>query len=253
MNPLLTASIVLALILGGILAGTALRKALPDEHLSPEAKDVIRLGSGLVATMAALVLSLLISSAKGSFDTQRNEIRQMSANVILLDRTLAAYGPETRAIREHLRAAVEPWAELIWGDRKSRTGQANPVTTRGPAELAYAGMMALAPQNDGQRFLKNQALQIVTSLVQNRFLIFEQSDTAIPLPFLAVLTFWLTIIFASFSLFSTLNPTSVTALAVFALSAAGAIFLIMEMDQPFSGLMQISSTPLRHALAPLGP
>src|SRR5882724_5882182 len=109
MNPLLTALIVFVLILGGILAGAGLRKSLPDEHLSAESKDVIRLGSGLVATIAALVLSLLISSAKGSFDVQRNEIRQMTANLILLDRTLDRYGPETRAIRADLRAAVEPW------------------------------------------------------------------------------------------------------------------------------------------------
>ncbi len=226
---------------------------MPDEHLSQESKDVIRLGSGLVATMAALVLSLLISSAKTSFDTQRNEIRQMTANVILLDRTLEGYGPETRAIREQLRDTVEPWISLIWGNRTPQTGEARSMVAPGPSDRAYARVMQLSPQTDGQRFLKNQALQLITTVVQSRFLIFEQSDTAIPLPFLAVLAFWLTIIFASFSLFSDLNPTSVTALCVFALSAAGAIFLIMEMDQPFSGLMQISSAPLRHALAPLGP
>jgi uncharacterized protein DUF4239 len=253
MNPLLTALGVLVLILAGVFAGTALRKALPDEHLSPESKDVIRLGSGLVGTMAALVLSLLISSAKSSFDTQRNEIRQMTANIILLDRTLESYGAETKSIREDVRASIEPWIEIIWGDRRPEAGPNKSLELQGPSGRAYAGILQLAPQNDGQRFLKNQALQLVTTLVQTRFLIYEQADTAIPLPFLAVLAFWLTIIFASFSLFSDLNPTSITALCVFALSAAGAIFLIMEMDQPFSGFMQISSAPLRHALEPLTP
>ena len=253
MHALLIACVVFVLILAGIAAGTALRKALPDEHLSQESKDVIRLGSGLIATMAALVLSLLISSAKTSFDTQRNEIRQMTANIILLDRTLEGYGPETRPIRNEVRAAIEPWIALIWADRALRTGPVKSFALQGTSERAYSAILELAPQNDGQRFLKTQALQLVTTVVQSRFLIYEQSDTSIPLPFLAVLAFWLTIIFASFSLFSDLNPTSITALCVFAVSAAGAIFLIMEMDQPFSGLMQISSAPLRSALAPLGP
>jgi hypothetical protein len=252
MNPLLTAFSVFALIMVGVFTGTALRRALPDEHLSQESKDVIRLGSGLIGTMAALVLGLLTSSAKASFDTQRNEIRQMTANVILLDRTLQNYGPETKPIREAIRASIEPWIGLIWGDRTPASGL-KASNMQGPSEQAYSGIMELAPQNDGQRFLKNQAMQLVTTVVQSRFLIYEQGDTSIPLPFLAVLAFWLTIIFASFSLFSALNPTSISALCVFALSAAAAIFLIIEMDQPFSGLMQISSAPLRHALAPLTP
>jgi len=252
MNPLLTALGMFALIMAGVFAGTALRKALPNEHLSQESMDVIRLGSGLIATMAALVLGLLTSSAKNSFDTQRNEIRQMTANIILLDRTLQNFGPETKSLREDIRASIEPWIGLIWGDRTPEAGL-KATTLVGPSERAYSGIMQLAPQSDAQRFLKNQALQLVTSVVQSRFLIYEQADTSIPLPFLGVLAFWLTILFASFSLFSDLNPTSVAALSVFALSAAAAIFLIMEMDQPFSGLMQISSGPLRHALAPLGP
>jgi hypothetical protein len=253
MNPLLTALVVFALILAGVFVGTALRKAVPNEHLSQESKDVIRLGSGLVATMAALVLSLLISSAKTSFDTQRNEIRQMTANIILFDQTLESYGPETRQIRSNVRASIEPWIALIWGDRSPKSGPAKSIALQGPSQEAYSGILALTPQNDGQRFLKNQALQLVTTVVQSRFLIYEQSDRSIPLPFLAVLVFWLMIIFASFSLFSELNSTTIAALGVFALSAAGAIFLILEMDQPFSGFMQISSAPLRNALAPLTP
>lgn len=115
-----------------------------------------------------------------------------------------------------------------------------------------AKMLELSPQTEAQRALKARAVQLATDVAQTRLALFVQSDNSIPMPFLVVLVFWLTIIFASFSLFSRLNPTLIAMLFVFALSASGAIYLILEMGQPFSGLMQISSAPLRNALAPLG-
>jgi hypothetical protein len=115
-----------------------------------------------------------------------------------------------------------------------------------------AKMLELSPQTEAQRALKARAVQLATDVAQTRLALFVQSDNSIPMPFLVVLVFWLTIIFASFSLFSRLNPTLIAVLFVFALSASGAIYLILEMGQPFSGLMQISSAPLRNALAPLG-
>jgi hypothetical protein len=95
-------------------------------------------------------------------------------------------------------------------------------------------------------------IQVSSDLAQTRLALFVQAGSSIPMPFLAILVFWLAIIFASFSLFSRLNPTLVAALLVFALSAAGALYLVLELNQPFAGLMQISSTPLRTALGPLG-
>jgi hypothetical protein len=121
------------------------------------------------------------------------------------------------------------------------------------AEVAYAAIQELSPQTDAQRSLKARALRISTDAAQTRLVLFTQADNSIPMPFLAVLVLWLTIIFASFGLFSRLNLTDVAVLFVCALSASGAIFLILELSQPFEGLMQISSAPLRHALAPLSP
>jgi hypothetical protein len=250
-SPLMMSLIVFVVILCGVVIGAALRHVLPDEHLTGDSKDMIRLGSGLVATIAALVLGLLISSAKGSFDVQRNEVRDIAANLVVLDRTLKEYGPQTAEIRGLLREAVEPWIALIWREQAGPFRPVGPVKVNGSAERAYAEIAGIEPSTDAQRILKAEALQLVSSLAQARFLLFEQSDGGIPLPFLAVLVFWLTIIFASFSLFSPLNTTSFAALTVFAFSAAGAIFLILEMDQPFTGLMRISSEPLRQALLPL--
>src|SRR6266404_3175933 len=96
MSPTAIGCIVFVCIFGGALLGMLLHGILPEHHLSSESKDVIKLGMALTATMSALVLALLVNSAKGSFDTQRNEITQLSANIILLDRVLAHYVPGTK-------------------------------------------------------------------------------------------------------------------------------------------------------------
>jgi len=242
-----------ALILCGALLGAFLRNALPGHHLADDAKDVVRLGAGLVGTIAALVLGLLIAAAKGSFDTQSSQVRQMTASIVLLDRVLAQYGAETRPARDLLRGAVGSLVARIWGENRSEAAKEAPFAATATAEDTYGSILALSPQTDAQRALKDRAIQISTDVAQARLLLFEQSDDAIPMPFLAVLVFWLTIIFASFSLFARLNATLIAALVVLALSASAAIFLVLELSQPFVGVMQISSAPLRNALAPLGP
>lgn len=240
-------------MLGGGATGSLLRRTLPDHHLDEHAKDIVRLGTGLVATISALVLGLLISSANSSFEAQRNEVRQMAASIILLDELLERYGPEARPVRQMLRAAIDPLVFQLWGELGARGPQAMAMEPSGNASRAYIAMHDLAPQNDTQRSIKAQALQIATDTQKSRLMLFERSHVAIPAPFLAILIFWLTMIFVSFCLFSPLNPTSIVALILIALSASGAIFLILEMGQPFDGMMQISSRALRTALSPLAP
>jgi hypothetical protein len=245
--------IAFAIIFGGAFLGVFLRRALPGHHLADDAKDVVRLGTGLIGTIAALVLGLLIASAKSSYDTQSSQVQHVTADIILLDRLLAQYGPEARPIRDLIRRAVPAMVERIWGENASQTAKPAPFAATSVAEDAFARIGELAPQTEAQRSLKARAVQVSTDLGQTRLALFVQAGSSIPMPFLAVLVFWLTIIFASFSLFSRLNPTLVVALLVFALSASGAIYLVLELSQPFAGLMQISSAPLRNALAPLGP
>ncbi|HMG80986.1 MAG TPA: DUF4239 domain-containing protein [Xanthobacteraceae bacterium] len=250
MSPAVLSCMIFALTLGGIALGALLRTALPQHHLSKESQDVVRLGAGLVATIAALVLGLLIAAAKGSFDTQSGQIRQITADVILLDALLEQYGPETQPIRVAMRGAIGPLADRIWHEKA--TDAARPFATDTEAESVYIAIQALSPKNDLQRSLQSRAAQISTDLAQTRLLLFAESDSAIPAPFIAILAFWLIIIFASFSLFAALNVTVFTFLSLFALSASCAIFLILELSQPFTGLLMIPSGPLRNALAPLG-
>jgi hypothetical protein len=205
----------------------------------------------LIGTIAALVLGLLIASASGSYQTQRGQVQHMTADIILLDDLLAQYGPEAQPARELLRRAVGLMVERIWWENSSASATQTPFRATAAGEEAFAKIQQLSAQSEVQRLLKSRAVELSVGLAQTRLLLLEQGGSSIPTPFLAILIFWLSMIFASFGLFSRLNPVAAGVLFISALSASGAIFLIVELGQPFSGFMQISSTPLRNALAPL--
>ncbi len=222
---------------------------LPSDHLSGDTKDVVKLGMGLVGTMAALVLGLLIASAKGSFDTQSNELTDMSSRIVLLDRVLAHYGPEAKDARDALRSSVEhavEWASVKQAIDSPHFGANN------NDEILYDKIQELSPKDDAQRSIQGQALSLVMSLGQTRWLMAEQRTNSISVSMLVVLIFWLTIIFISFGLYAPRNATVVVSLLVSAISVSGAIFLILEMYSPFEGLIHVSTAPLRAALSHLG-
>ncbi len=249
MSPLALSAIIFVLVLGGVLLGALLRRVLPQHHLSKESQDVVRLGVGLIATIAALVLGLLIAAAKGSFDTQSAQVKQITADIILLDNLLAEYGPAALPVRAQIRGVMGRFVDGLW--HEAGTGAPRPFESNAAVEKVYLEIQALSPQNDMQKSLQARAVQLSTEVAQTRLLLFVESDSAIPGPFIAILAFWLIIIFVSFSLFAELNTFTFTLLALFALSASGAIFLILELSQPFSGVMMISSALLRNALAPI--
>jgi hypothetical protein len=228
-----------------------LRNLLPEHHLDPDSRSVVNLGMALIGTMTALLLSLLIASAKSSFDAQRSEITQMSADIIQLDRVLARYGPETNGVRAALRNVVVT-ADRSWSEGASRSERLDSAEIRGGVASLYEKVQELAPHNDFQRLLQSQALQMGVDLGRTRSLLLEQAGSSIPGPFLVVVVFWLSVIFTSFGLFSPRNLTVVATLFVCALSVSAAIFLVLELDSPFSGLLQISDAPLRSAIAHIG-
>lgn len=237
-------------MVGSIFLGVWLRRILPQHHLNQDAQDVVRIGVALIATMAALVLSLLLAAAKSSHDTQSNQIKQTTADFILLDYLLAEYGPDSLPIRKSLRSAIGSYIDGIW--REEDTTDRRPFKASVAAERVGLDIRSLSPQNELQRSLKTRALEVTADLEQTRLLLFVEVGYPIPMPFLAVLTIWLMIIFASYSLFTKLNATTFTFLSLFALSAAVAIFLILDLSDAFKGLMMIPSAPLRAALTSLG-
>jgi hypothetical protein len=246
MNTMLTALIVFGCLIAAVLVGRAIRSLLPDEHVTSDSRDAIKLAIGLVATMSALVLGLLVSSAKGSYDTERSEVIQMAAKVAFLDRLLTAYGPEAADARAQVRANVTEGFQRMWPSDRNLPANLTPNEQGG--KMAFAAIEALSPNNDMQRSLKTQAAALMADLGQIRSLLVAQSIASISKPMLIVLVTWLVVIFLGFSTLAPPNSTAMVALLVSAFAVSGAIFLILELDQPFGGLIRISSEPMLDAL-----
>jgi len=252
-SALIISLIAFACIFGGTLLGMFLRTILPGHHVSDDSKGAVMLGTGMIATMAALVLALLIASAKGNYDTMSSELRQASSRVILLDRVMAHYGPETNEARDLLRRSIASTIKRIWPEDNIEQAVAESTEGRVNIETIQDKLRQLSPRNDAQRWLQSRALEISSEIAEGRWLLIEQlGQRTLPMPFFVLMVFWLTIIFASFGLFSPRNATVITVLLICALSAAGSLFLIIELDTPYQGLIKVSSAPLRNALAHLG-
>ena len=244
-------AIVFVCIFGGALLGMYLRCKLPPQHLGDDSKDAVKLGMGLVATMAALVLGLMVATAKSSYDSKKSGIDQISAKLILLDGMLAQYGPETQNARLRLRNIVAIGLQKIWPADASQDSSLAPTTTA-EGENLYSLILGLAPSDDRQRALQSTALQLGVEVAQARWLLVAETESSdVSVVFLVILIFWLTVLFASFGLYAPPNMTVISTLSLSALSVSAAVFLIMELAQPFTGLVHISSAPLRTALSHL--
>jgi hypothetical protein len=246
MTPLATAIIVFGSVFSAALTGMGLRSALPEHHLTSETKDAVRIGMGLVATLSALLLGLLVATAKGSYDTQKKELQEMAAKVAYLDQTLSNYGPETQDIRHLVGEAVEAAMARIWNEKGDKPPSVNPHSAWGAA--VPKAIQGLSPKDDSQRTFKTQAARTAGEIAQMRWLLVEQASTSIPRILLIVLVAWLAIVFSSIGLFAKPNSTAIVALMLVALSLSGAVLLILELDHPFGGLIRIPSEPMRKIL-----
>jgi hypothetical protein len=234
------------------VAATFIRERLPPAHLSKESQDVVRLGIGLVATMTALLLGLVTAAARSTFDTQDSTSRNSAAAVLMLDRHLARYGPETKPSRDLIRQAVAYRLDTIWSESGSGSSIARASENTPPVEEVQHQILSLSPQNDTQRWLKSEALKLSEEVVKARWRVLGAGAGAVPLPFLVVVIFWLTVTFTSFGLYAPRNATVMVVLFVAAVSVAAAVFLVLELDGPLDGVIKISSGPWRYVLANLG-
>jgi len=238
-----------SIAIGGAL-GMLIRIRLPDANLIAESKEVVRLGAGLMGTVAALVLGLMIASAKNSYDTQIANVRQLTANIILMDELLEQYGPETREARTMIRSAAAITVQRVWRESVA-TDKTATFTPSGAAERFFLILENLAPATDAQRAIKPHIMEVATDLARTRLLMFVHFDNPIPAPLLIIVILWLTVIFASYTLFAETNAVVAVASVIYALAVSSALFLIVDMSQPFSGLMKISNEPLKHVLPQL--
>jgi hypothetical protein len=252
MNSFLVALVTFVCTFGCAWSCMVIRSKLPLSHQDRESQDVVRLGMGLVATMAAVLLGLVIASAKGSYDEQNAAVRRSAANILALDRLLAQYGPEASKARATLRQALAERIEMIWPSRgaaPSRPGGLEPALG---GEATEAQILQLEPTSDSQRWLRTQSLSLDEEVLQARWRLLTTSQEAVPGVFLLIVISWLTVVFASFGLFAPRNGTVIIVFFISALCVAAAIFLILELERPFGGMIKVSSAPLRYALENLG-
>ena len=247
MNTSFTTAVVSACLLGAVWIGMRLRRLLPEAHLSADSRDTVKLAMGLVATMSALLLGLLVNSAKTFYDTTRIQVMQVASRYALLDRLLGIYGPPAAEVRGELHALIEESTRLMWPDLRA------PSAPRpGIGDAFYADLLRLEARDDTERTLKTQAASLTIEIGEVRTLMRAESTPSISRPMLIVVVLWLVMVFVGFSLIAPSNATASFALAASALCVSGAIFLILELNRPFDGLMRISSEPMRKVLLPFG-
>ena len=248
------AAVTFVCTIAAALLGTMIRTALPPEHVTRESQDAVRLGMGLVATMTALLLGLVTATAKGSFDAQATAVRNAATDIVLLDRLLARYGPETQPTRDLLRRALAARIETTWpasGEPRA-LAESQPRSAPPAAEEVQNQILQLSPATDAQRWFKSEALRLTEGVLRARWGINTSAGGAVPKAFLAVVIFWLAMTFASFGLSAPRNATVITVFLASTFSVAAAVFLIFELDGPFDGIVRVSGDPLRYALAQVG-
>ena len=239
-------------ILVGAFIGMRLRSLLPEQHLKPESLDLVRLAAGLISTMAALVLGLLINSAKGSFDRVNNELLDDGARLLTLDRILADYGPEAKPVRERIKSAYAGRIERLTGSKAAQMVELTSERSLMELDDALAQVDRLTPHTEAQRALQLQAAKIAGEIAATRSLLILHQTGSIPIALVFVLVAWLVLIFTAFGIVGTNTAASRVILVACALAASSAVFLILEMDQPFGGVIAVHATPLYDVLLRLG-
>ena len=229
-----------------------MRGRLPDHHLSSESKDVIRLATAVVGTLSALALGLLIASAKSTYDSAEAEMRTAAARVLLLDRVMAQYGPETDHARRLLRELIERRLTRGWTAETTDQTSGKDLGEYQDIEAVQGDLRSLSPRDAVQRSLQSRALDVSGIVAETHWLMVESGSEGLPWAFLGVLICWLSLLFATFGLQAPPNPTVLSILFVCAFSVAGAVFLISDMANPYIGLVRVSNAPLQSAIERLG-
>jgi Protein of unknown function (DUF4239) len=247
MHSILISSMVFITIFGAALLGMFVRRLIPDEHLGTDAKDAIRLLTGITATMSGLVLGMLVSSANSYYQARTSEVAEIASDVVAIDRLLTQYGPETGEIRLQFRQLVAAGVDRVWQSEES-LGMALRPKENGEAFLHQLELMT--PNSNAQTVIKSQAIPMVAGLQQSQWRMFlKTQQTSMPLPLLTVVVSWLAAIFFSIGIFAPRNPTVLVAFALGALTVSTAVLIIVEMYSPFKGILRISPAPVLDVLS----
>jgi len=233
-------------VFGGVIAGMLIARRLPGQHLSSETQSVVTVAVAVIGTLSALVLGLMISAANRSFSARSDQVRELSVQLIRIDRNLRRYGPEA----DDARLALHAWAKAKTQQLFPEKGQERPSIqgTIIMLESVQDEILDLEPKNQRQSYLRTLCLTLTSNIIQARWALETLTGQSIPVPFLVLLVFWLSIVFASFGLFAPPNPTTVIMLLLCSVAVSGGIYFIEELDNPASGLIQISPDAMRKAV-----
>lgn len=253
MSSFVIASLFFACMFAGTLVGNALQRALPEHHLDPDSRDTMKLGVGLIATMTALVLGLVTADAKNSFQTMDTTMKTLVADALTLDRYLAQYGAESQPIRQSIKTTLTERLDQILGDGAPPRTPDTILLQQKQFESLEDAIAALPTSTDKQARFKAKAQEALDKTLQKRWLFLAQgNDLGLPIAFLCALAVWLSLIFGSFGLYAPRNRTVQVMMLACCFSVSASVFLILELSEPFSGIIQVSPKPLRMSLEMLG-
>jgi hypothetical protein len=245
MDEVLVAALIFVCLLAASLGSLAYGGRLPARYRDDDTQNVVRLIAGLFSIMTSLVLGLMINSAKNTLESVDRNIHAFAAELIVLDRTLRQYGPEAADTRQRL---------LRYADRAAHSARhEDPMVADRVSERLLddvgASLKALTPADAERTALMQSARQTLQKIVDLRWIIVGQAEGMIPAPILVMVVAWLMLIFASFGYRAPRNALVVSGLALSSLLMAGALYLILDMDSPFSGPIQVASKPLERVVA----
>jgi hypothetical protein len=242
----LIASFVLVCLVAAVLLGQMASRRLAERHLTPDTRDTVKLSLGLVATMSALLLGLLVSSAKGTYDSQRQQVDDLAAKVATLDRILVLYGPESQPARHALRATIEEAIARAWPEHR-QASELRPDFRSG--DSVFRAVQDLAPIDATKSALKGRAENLTFELAEGRALLVSRALAGASTPLLVIVVGWLVLILFGFSLLAPRNAVARAALTAAAVAVCGALLLLLEYYDPFDGLIRISSAPMAASIS----
>jgi hypothetical protein len=250
-NSVSISAIIITILFGSAMVTMLAARLLPDHHLSPETKSVVSVSVAVVGTLAALVVGLLISTANSSFAAKGQEIADISADVISLDRLMRRYGPEAEDGRVLLRHYTAAKLRDLFPENSDQAPDIENIATVTMLEEVQNKILTFIPANDTQRWLQAQSLRLTAAIMAARWQL-AQENASTPRLLLLLVLLWFVIIFASFGLFAPRNITAIVAILLCSLGVGSAIRIITELQEPFGGLIRVSSTPLTYALGVIG-
>jgi hypothetical protein len=226
------------------------KRRVPKHYLTEETKSLVSVSMAVVATISALVLGLLLSNANSSFNAVQGQVTALSAEILRLDQLLRRYGSDTKLAREKLREYAERKRDDLFPNNPAEVHLGNQSTYELLQEVEDL-VLAIKPANARDQWWLAQAMTLASKIGDTRFLLAQQIGQGTPKAVLLLLVFWLTLLFASFTLFAPSNLISMATMTLCALAIAGAIGMILELERGFGGVVQVSPQPMNHAVAVL--